>query len=159
MRRSLLATLAATMIALAAPAGAGAHAQREPCPSLPGNIFEYIDIAGPWERHDMRLEVGRHGCGTFIWRMYRRCPPGRVGNCRHEGGGMLRFGGDAAFALDAPAGARTPGSIVATSDPDAFTTRAIVLALNDDGTLTAEVNDEPHVFCRPWRHDPLRCGA
>ena len=130
-----------------------------PCPAEPANIFEYADFAGPWERHGMRLEVGRLGCGELTWRTYRRCPPGRSEHCDRVQDGAVRFGGLAEFALRAPRGAASVGRIVTTSAPARFAEREIVLLLNDDGTLMLEWDDQALIFCRPWHHDPLRCGA
>ena len=159
MRRSALAALAALLSLMPATAPGTVQAQPASCPTQPANVFEYVDFAGPWERHGMALDVGRLGCGELSWRTYRWCPPGRSEDCDRVQDGTVRFGGLAAFALDAPRNAASTGTIASTSDPTRFAERDIVLVLGDEETLMAEWDDEAIVFCRPWRHDPLRCGA
>ena len=156
MRRSLLILLA-VLAALGLPERASA--QDAGCPTQPANVFEYADFAGPWERHGMTLDVGRLGCGELTWRTYRWCPPERSEGCDRVQDGMLRFGGVAEFALRAPHDATSTGRILATSDPDRLAGRDIALVLNDDGTLMVEWDDQALIFCRPWLHDPDRCGA
>ena len=159
MRRSALGVLVALLSTLHATPPDAALAGRAPCPTQPSNAFEYIDFAGPWERHGMALDVGRLGCGTLTWRTYRWCPPGRSEGCDRVQDGAVRFGGLAEFVLRAPHGTAVPGTIVSTSDPTAFAQDDFGLALGEDGTLIAAWDSEEHVFCRPWLHDPLRCGA
>ena len=159
MRRSVLGALVALLATMATVAPNAAVAQHAPCPTQPSNIFEYVDFTGRWERHGMTLDVGRLGCGVFAWRTYRWCPPARSEDCDRVQDGAVRFGGLAAFALDAPRDAASAGTIVSTSDPARFAARDIVLTLNDDGTLMAEWDDQGLIFCRPWLHGPMRCRA
>ena len=159
MRPPVLGALVILLSMLAAVVPDAALAQATPCPTQPANAFEYVDFAGSWERHGMTLEVGRLGCGALAWRTYRWCTPARSTNCDRVQDGMLRFGGVADFALRAPHDATSDGRIVTTSDPDRLAGREIELVLNDDGTLMAEWDDQALIFCRPWRHDPERCGG
>ena len=107
----------------------------------------------------MTLDVGRLGCGELTWRTYRWCSPGRSQDCDRMQDGVVRFGGLAEFALRTPQGAVSIGTILATSAPARSAEREIILALNDDGTLTFAWDAEELTFCRPWLHDPARCGA
>ena len=159
MRRSALATLAALLSMLGPLAPSAALAQDAPCPTQPSNVFEYADFAGPWERHGMTLDIGRLGCGALSWRTYRWCSPGRSRDCDRMQDGAVRFGGLAEFALRTPQGVVSIGTILATSAPAKFAERDITLLLNDDGTLLLEWDAEELLFCRPWFHDPTRCGA
>ena len=159
VRRPILGALVMLLSILGPLAPSATLAQRASCPTQPSNIFEYVDFAGRWERHGMTLEVGRLGCGELTWRTYRWCPPGRSANCDRVQDGTIRFGGVADFALRAPHDATADGRIVATSDPDRVAGRDIALVLNDDGTLMVEWDDRALIFCRPWLHDPDRCGA
>ena len=159
MPRSALGALVALLSMLATMVPDLALAQAAPCPTQPSNVFEYADFAGRWERHGMRLDIGRLGCGALTWRTYRWCPPGRSEDCDRVQDGVVRFGGLAEFALRTPQGGASIGRILTTSAPARFAEREIVLVLNDDGTLIAEWDDQGLIFCRPWLHDPLRCGA
>ena len=156
MRRPLLILLA-VLAALGLPERASA--QDAGCPTQPANVFEYADFAGPWERHGMTLDVGRLGCGELTWRTYRWCSTDRSEDCDRVQDGAVRFGGLAAFALRTPQGAAATGRILTTSAPARFAERDVALLLNDDGTLTFAWDAQALTFCRPWLHDPLRCGA
>ncbi len=160
MRRAVLSTLLMTLLStIAAAVPDVAAAGRASCPTQPSNIFEYVDFAGPWERHGMTLEVGRLGCGELTWRTYRWCSPGRSRDCDRMQDGAVRFGGVAEFALRTPQGAVSVGTILTTSAPAKFAERDITLLLNEDGTLIVAWDAEELLFCRPWHHDPLRCRA
>ena len=158
MRRSVLGVLVALLSMLAAAVPDATFAQATPCPTQPSNAFEYVNFAGSWERHGMRLDIGQLGCGTLAWRTYRWCPPDRAENCDRVQDGTVRFGGLTEFALRAPHGTASTGRIMKTSAPARFAERDIALVLNDDGTLTVEWHDQRQVFCRTWAWVVERCG-
>ena len=136
-----------------------ASAQGGACTQQASDRWEYADFAGVWERHGMALDVDPRGCGVLSWRTYRSCSPDLVGACDRLEDGVLRSGGHAGFVLDVHEEMAVAGRIVDSSDWTDLGAGGIVLRLNGDGTLTAEWDDTPTTFCRPWLHDPLRCGA
>ena len=159
MRPPALGALVAllTVLRTAAPDAALAHA--DPCAPPTSDRREYADFAGVWERHGMALDVDPRGCGVLTWPTYRPCPPGRGDGCDRSEEGTSGYGGRAGFVLDAHAGAAASGRIVDASDWTDLGNGGLVLRLNDDGTLTAEWDDTPTVFCRPWLRDPTKCGG
>jgi hypothetical protein len=159
MRRLLLGVLVALFLTASGAAPDAALAQGDPCSMQASDRWEYADVAGVWERRGMALDIDPRGCGVLSWPTYHSCPPGRTDDCDRLEDGVLRYGGRAGFVLNIHEGASASGYIVDSSDWADLGNRGIVLRLNDDGTLTTEWDDSPLTFCRPWLHDPERCGA
>lgn len=111
-------------------------AQGGPCSVFAAGSRAYADWSGPWASHARTLTIAPEGCGSLVWN-----------------------DGMAGFVLDARSGASTSGRIILISDQQAIRGDGIELTLNDDGTLTAEWDGEPRVFCRTWDWRPERCGA
>ena len=156
MRRLVLGVLT-TLLSLLTPDVA--LTQADPCSMQASDRWEYADFTGVWERRGMALDVDPHGCGVLSWPTYQACPPGQADGCDRLEDGVLRYGGRAGFVLNVHEGASASGRIVASSDWTDLGNRGIVLRLNDDGTLTAEWDDSPLGFCRPWAWIVERCGA
>ena len=156
MRHVVLAMLA-ILAAFGVPERASA--QGGACTQQASDRWEYADFAGVWERHGMALDVDPRGCGLLLWRTYRSCSPDRVKGCDRPEGGVLGFGGHAEFVLDVHEGMAASGRIIDSSDWTDLGGGGIVLRLDEGGTLTAEWDDTPTTFCRPWLHNPMRCGA
>jgi len=159
MRRPILGALVLALSIVGAAPTATTDAQRTPCSTQPSDRWEYADFAGVWERQGMALDVDPHGCGVLSWPTYRPCPPDPVDDCDRLQDGALRYGGHAGFVLDVHQGAAASGRIVDSSDWTDLGNGGVVLHLNDDGTLTAEWDDTPTTFCRPWLRNPGRCGT
>ncbi len=141
MRRSLLGALVALVSLVHATVPNAALARRTPCVMQASDRWQYVDFMGPWERHGMALEVDPRGCGTLS-----------------RGDGVAQPFAVTTFVLDAHAAATASGHFVNSPDTADGRGTAVVLRLEDEGTLTVERNSEALTFCRPWAWDP-RCGA
>ena len=159
MRRCMLGALVLLLWVICAVPPAASLAQGDPCSMQPSDRWEYADFTGEWEHHGMLVDIDPRGCGALSWRTYRSCVPGQADACDRLEDGTLRYGGQAGFVLDAHEGPIASGRIVSSSDWADLGNRGIVLRLNDDGTLTAEWDDTPLTFCRPWAWITERCGA
>ena len=159
MWRCVAGALVALLSLLGTRPTGGALAQAAPCSVQASDRWEYADFTGVWEHHGMALDVDPRGCGVLSWPTYHSCPPSRTDDCDRLEDGVLRYGGRAGFVLTIHDGASASGRIVSSSDWTDLGTRGVVLRLNDDGTLTAEWDDTPIIFCRPWLHDAERCGT
>ena len=159
MWRSVVGALVALLSLLGTRPPVAALAQGDPCVLQPSDRWEYADFTGVWEHHGMALDVDPRGCGVLTWRTYRACLPDRIEDCDRLDDGVVRYGGRAGFVLTIHDGASASGRIVSSSDWTDLGTRGVVLRLNDDGTLTAEWDDTPIIFCRPWAWIVERCGG
>lgn len=136
-----------------------ALAQGGPCSRVDPLGREYAAWSGPWANHRATLDVQPQGCGILTWRAGQWCRPGFVGDCDSMQGDVIRYGGLAGFTLGVRDGQSTAGRIILISDQQAIRGKDIVLTLNDNGTLTAEWDNEPRTFCRTWAWIPDVCGA
>ena len=141
MRRSLLVALVVLSLVRAAPPD-DALAQGDPCALQASDRWEYVDVAGPWERRGMALDVDPRGCGTLSW-----------------GDGVAQPHASAGFVLDAREDRVASGHIIDGADGAGSGGVGIVLRLEDDGTLTVERDGTPTALCRPWAWITERCGA
>lgn len=159
MHKLALVMLIVALVVLVGPAGP-IHAQGGPCYGLPELGREYAAWSGPWVGHGRDIEVFPQGCGILTWRVYQWCQPGMnpsIGECDPVINGVIHNGGVVRFRLDVRDGVSTSGHIMMNRYTPTHGD-GIVLRLNDDSTLTVEVDDTPVDFCRQWAYSIERCG-
>jgi hypothetical protein len=139
-----------------------ALAQGGPCDVAPRprGDMTYALWSGEWHAHGQSLTVMPQGCGVASWRLYERCPASGYNEaCDPVVGHEIQHGGYTGFILNARDGRSASGKRTSGHGQRPMPPLGIVLTLNDDGTLTAEWDNEPRTFCRTWAWIPDVCGA